>query len=46
MSHSKTNKLLLCGTILSNVLSATVLVLTVYHHFTIQSELEDIKKRA
>lgn len=39
------NKILVCGTILSNVLLAKILVLTIYHHFTVQSELNALKNQ-
>ena len=41
-----TKKVLICGTILSIVLNAIVLVLTIYHHFTVNNELGELKKRA
>ena len=41
-----TNKLLLCGTLLVNVLSAIVLALTIFHHFSVKSELDVLKKHS
>ncbi|CAM4180560.1 hypothetical protein [Lacicoccus alkaliphilus] len=41
-----TNKLLLCGILLSNMLSAIVLALTIFHHFSVKSELAEVKKHS
>ncbi|MCD2138406.1 hypothetical protein [Salinicoccus halitifaciens] len=39
------NKILVCGTILSNVLLAKILMLTIYHHFTVKKELDALKNQ-
>ncbi|WP_408007700.1 hypothetical protein ACJROX_23855 [Pseudalkalibacillus sp. A8] len=43
MFYTRTNRILLCSTILSSVLSASIIALTIYHHFTVQKKLDDLK---
>lgn len=44
MAISRTNQPLIGSTTLSNLLSITIIVLTIYHHFTVQDKIEDLKK--
>lgn len=44
MSDSKTNRLFFGSILLSNVLSITVIALTIYHHFSMQDKIEKLKR--
>ncbi|WP_158595077.1 hypothetical protein [Oceanobacillus piezotolerans] len=44
MANSRTNQLLVGSTILSSALSITVIALTIYHHFTIQNKIDELKR--
>ena len=44
MGNSRTNQLLIGSTILSSVLSITIIALTIYHHLTIQDNMDELKK--
>lgn len=44
MANSRTNRLLIGSTILSSALSITIIALTIYHHFTIQDKIDELKK--
>ncbi|WLV23717.1 hypothetical protein QR721_08670 [Aciduricibacillus chroicocephali] len=44
MPESRTNRLLVGSSILSSAFSATILALTIYHHFVIQDKIDDLKR--
>ncbi|WP_179151915.1 hypothetical protein [Oceanobacillus senegalensis] len=45
MAQSRTNSLTMNSTTLTNLLSVIILILTVYHHFTVQEEIANLKRK-